>query len=166
MLVGGVMLMTATVGEAGNSQKEFGKSGRYDATQCVTVEEELMIVRKKTKKTKFLAVFAENKCSRPIQALACFQVISPTMKHPRNGWYCNFREYKSRSRTMISNRGKYGRVKKWAGCNNANEDCIRIIKNTEAAVNSSGQDPEKSQRECANRNRLAVATCRRDRRRA
>ena len=44
---------------------------------------------------------------------------------------------------MISDRGKYGRVKKWAGCNNANEDCIRIIKNTEAAVNSSGQDAEK-----------------------
>jgi len=115
---------------------------------------------------KFLAVFAENKCSRPIQALACFQVISPTMKHPRNGWYCNFQEYKSRSRMMISDRGKYGRVKKWAGCNNANEDCIRIIKNTEASVNSSGQDPEKSQRECANGNRLAVETCRPDRRRA
>jgi len=79
------MLMTATVGDASNSQKEFGRSGRYDATQCVTVEEELMIVKKKTKKTKFLAVFAENKFSPPIQAPACFQVIGPTMKHPRNG---------------------------------------------------------------------------------
>jgi hypothetical protein len=141
VLVGGVLLMTATVGDVDASQKEFGKSRRYDATQCVAVEEEQMIV-KKNKKKKFLAVFAENKCSRPIQALACFQVISPTMKHPRNGWYCSFHEYKSRSRTMISDHAKYGRVKKWAGCNNTNEDCIRIIKNTEAAVNSSGRDPE------------------------
>ena len=166
MLVVGVMLMMANVGDAGDSQKEFGKSRRYDAKQCVMVEEELMIVKKKTKKTKFLAVFDENKCSRPIQAIACFQVISSSTKHPRNGWHCNFEEYKSRSRTMILDRGKYGRVKKWAGCKNANEDCIRIINNTEASLNSSGQDPEKSQRECANRNRLAVATCRTDRWRA
>ena len=52
VLVGGVMLMTASVGDAGNSQKEFEKSGRYDATQCVTVEEEPMIAKKKTKKSK------------------------------------------------------------------------------------------------------------------
>ena len=84
----------------------------------------------------------------------------------KDGWYCNFQEYRLRSRSMISDRGKYGRVMKWAGCNNANGDCIRIIKNTEASVNSSGQDPEKSQRECANRNRLAVETCRPGRRRA
>jgi len=32
VLVGGVKLMTATVGDAGDSQKEFGKSRRYDAT--------------------------------------------------------------------------------------------------------------------------------------
>ena len=126
------------VGEAESAQKEFGKKRRYDATQCVTVDVEQMRVKKK----KFLAVFAENKCSRPIQALACFQVIRPTLKHSRTGWYCHFKEYKSRSRTMVSDRAEYGRVKKWAGCNNTNEDCVRIIKNTEAAVNSSGQDPE------------------------
>ncbi len=69
-------------------------------------------------------------------------MTGPTLKHARTGWYCHFKEYKLRSQTMVSDRAQYGRVKKWAGCNNANEDCVRIIKNTEAAVNSSGQDPE------------------------
>ena len=50
VLVGGLMLMMATVGDASDSQKEFGKSRRYDAAQCVMVEEELMIVKKKTKR--------------------------------------------------------------------------------------------------------------------
>jgi len=124
--------------EAGSPQEEFGKKSRYDATQCVVVDEEQMIVKKK----KFMAVFAENKCSRPIQALACFQVIKPTMKHPRNGWYCNFQEYKSRSRSMISERAEYGRAKKWAGCNSENESCLRILATIEPAVNANGEDPE------------------------
>lgn len=124
--------------DAGSSQKEFGKKRRYDATQCVAVDEELMIVKKK----KFLAVFAENKCSRPIHALACYTVTKPTLKQSRTGWYCDYREYKSRSRTMISDRAEYGRTKKWAACNVANEDCIRILKSTDGNVNASGQDPE------------------------
>ena len=43
---------------------------------------------------------------------------------------------------MVSDRGQYDRVKKWAGCSNANEDCVCIIRNTESAVNLSGQNPE------------------------
>ena len=52
---------------AGSKQKEFDKKRRYDATQYVTVDVERMSVKK-----KFLAVFAENKCARPIQILACY----------------------------------------------------------------------------------------------
>ena len=52
---------------AGSKQKEFVKKRRYDARQYVTVDVEQMIVKK-----KFLAVFAENKCARPIQIVACY----------------------------------------------------------------------------------------------
>jgi hypothetical protein len=124
-----------------------------------------MIVSKK-KKTKFLLIFSENKCYRAIQALACFQVISPTMKKPRNSRYCGFHEYKSRSRMMILDHAKYGRFNRWAGWNDNNKDCFWFIKTTEATVSYSGQDPEKSQRVYTNQNRLAVVTCRPDRRRA
>ena len=53
--------------DAGSKQKKFDKNCRYDATQDVTVDVEQMIVKK-----KFLADFAENKCARPIQILACY----------------------------------------------------------------------------------------------
>ena len=133
-----VMFGLVVSSDAGSKQKECGKKRRYDATQCVAVDVEQMIVKKK----KFLAVFAENKCARPIQILACYQVTKPTLRHARTGWYCDFKDYKSRSRTMISDRAKYGRVKKWAACNRASEDCIRILSNTNATVNASGQEPE------------------------
>ena len=52
-------------------------------------------------------------------------------------------------------------VNKWAGRNNANEDCVRIIKNTEAAVNSGDKGSETAAREC---NRLLLQLAgRRDR---
>ena len=78
--------------DAGSKQKEFGKNRRYDAMQCVAVDVEQMIVKK-----KLLAVFAENKCKRPIQILACYQVTKQTLRHARTGWYCDFEVYKSRS---------------------------------------------------------------------
>ncbi len=53
--------------DAGSNQKEFDKKRRCDATQYVTVDVDQMIVKK-----KFLAVFAENKCARPIQIVACY----------------------------------------------------------------------------------------------
>ncbi len=62
-----VMLGLVVSSDAGSKQKEFDKKCRYDATQYVTVYVEQMIVKK-----KFLAVFAENKCARPIQILACY----------------------------------------------------------------------------------------------
>ena len=62
-----VMLGLVVSSDAGSKQKEFVKKRRYDATQYVTVDVEQMIVKK-----KFLAVFAENKCARPIQILACY----------------------------------------------------------------------------------------------
>ena len=127
-----------STGSAFGGQDEFGNKRKYDATQCVTVEEEQMIVKKR----KYLAVFAENKCSRAIHVLACFQVTTPSLKHSRTGWYCDYQDYKARSRNMISEHAKYGRVKKWGACNQGNEDCVRILERTNAAVNSSGQDPE------------------------
>ena len=62
-----VMLGLVVSSDAGSKQKEFVKKRRYDATQYVTVDVEQIIVKK-----KFLAVFAENKCARPIQVLACY----------------------------------------------------------------------------------------------
>ena len=56
-----VMFGLVVSSDAGSKQKEFDKNRRYDATQYVTVDVEQMIVKK-----KFLAVFAQNKCSRPI----------------------------------------------------------------------------------------------------
>tara|TARA_Y100001934_G_scaffold134330_1_gene162497 strand:+ start:1169 stop:1600 length:432 start_codon:yes stop_codon:yes gene_type:complete len=91
------------------------------------------------KKKKYLAIFAGNKFSRPVHALACFRVNRQTLKHVRTSWYFHFMQYKSRSRTMASVRVQHDCVKNWAGRNNANEDCIRIIKYTEAAVNLRGQ---------------------------
>ena len=123
---------------ASDHQSEFGKRQRYDATQCVEVIDEQMVQNKR----KFLAVFAENKCSRTIQALACFDVTRPSLKHSRTGWYCNLQEYKARSRQMISDHATYGRVKKWAACNPESESCIRLLGQIEGNVNSSGQDPE------------------------
>ena len=62
-----VMFGLVVSSDAGIKQKEFDKKRRYDATQYVTVDVEQMIVKK-----KFSAVFAENKCARPIQILACY----------------------------------------------------------------------------------------------
>ena len=62
-----VMFGLVVSSDAGSMQREFDKKRRYDATQYVTVNVEQMIVKK-----KFLAVFAENKCARPIQVLACY----------------------------------------------------------------------------------------------
>ena len=95
------------VSEAECAQKEFGKKRMYDAMQFVTVDVKQM----HEKKNKYLAIFAENKCSRPIQALARFQVTQPSLKHARTGWLCHFKEYKSCSRKMVSDRGQYDRAK-------------------------------------------------------
>jgi len=62
-----VMFGLIVSSDAGSKQKEFDKKRRYDATQYVTVDVEQMVVKK-----KFLAVFAENKCARLIQILACY----------------------------------------------------------------------------------------------
>lgn len=123
---------------ASDHQSEFGKKQRYDATHCLDVVEEQMVQNKK----KYLAVFAENKCSRPIHGLACFQVTRPSLKHSRTGWYCDLQEYKSRSRNMISDHAGYGRVKKWAACNLENEHCAKLLESINGNVNGSGQDPE------------------------
>lgn len=135
----GLLCVVAVCGAAASDhQSEFTRKQRYDATHCVEVIEEQMIEKKK----KFLAVFAENKCSRPIHALACFQVTRPSLKHSRTGWYCDFQEYKARSRHMISDHATYGRVKKWAGCNLESAGCVKLLEATDGNVNSSGQDPE------------------------
>ena len=62
-----VMFGLVVSSDAGSNHKEFDKKRRCDATQYVTVDVDQMIVKK-----KFLAVFAENKCARPIQVLACY----------------------------------------------------------------------------------------------
>ena len=123
---------------ASGHQSEFGKKQRYDATHCLDAVEEQMIQNKR----KYLAVFAENKCSRPIHGLACFQVTRPGLKHSRTGWYCDLQEYKSRSRNMISDHATYGRVMKWAACNLESEHCLKLLESIHGNVNSSGQDPE------------------------
>ena len=132
------LVAVLAVREAESAQKEFGKKCRYDAMKFVTVDVEQIFEKKK----KYLAIFADDKFSRPIQALACFRVTRQTLKPVRTSWYCHFMEYKSRSRTIASNRAQHDRVKNRAGRNNANEDCVRIIKYTEAAVNLSGQYQE------------------------
>ena len=103
--------------------------------QFVTVDLEQIFEKKK----KYLAILADDKFSRSIQALACFRVTRQTLKPVRTSWYCHFMEYKSRSRTMASNRAQHDRVKNWAGRNNADEDCVHRFKYTEAVVNSSGR---------------------------
>ena len=132
-----VMFGLVVSSDAGSKQREFDKKRRYDATQFVTVNVEQMIVKK-----KFLAVFAENKCARPIQILACYSVTKPTLTHLRTCCYCGFKDYKSRSRRIILDCAKYGLVKKWVACNRASEDCIRILPNTNATLNASGQELE------------------------
>ena len=62
-----VMFGLVVSSDTGSNQKEFDKKRRCDATQYVTVDVDQMIVKK-----KFLAVFAENKCARPIQIVACY----------------------------------------------------------------------------------------------
>ena len=62
-----VMFGLVVSSDAGSNQKELIKKRRCDATQYVTVDVDQMIVKK-----KFLAVFAENKCARPIQIVACY----------------------------------------------------------------------------------------------
>ena len=62
-----VMFGLVVSSDAGSNQKEFDKKRRCDATQYVTVDVDQMIAKK-----KFLAVFAENKCARPIQIVACY----------------------------------------------------------------------------------------------
>ena len=62
-----VMFGLVVSSDAGSNQKESDKKRRCDATQYVTVDVDQMIVKK-----KFLAVFAENKCARPIQIVACY----------------------------------------------------------------------------------------------
>ena len=62
-----VMFGLVVSSDAGSNQKELDKKRRCDATQYVTVDVDQMIVKK-----KFLAVFAENKCARPIQIVACY----------------------------------------------------------------------------------------------
>ena len=126
------------VREAESAQKEFGKKRHCDAMQFVTVDVEQIHEKKK----KCLAIFVYNQFSRPIEALACFQVNRQTLKHVLSSLYSHFMEYKRRSRTMASDRVQHDRVKNWAGRNNADEDCVRIIKYTEAAVNLSGQYQE------------------------
>ena len=86
--------------DADSAQKEFGKKRRCDAMQFVTVDVEQIHEKKK----KYLAIFAYNQFSRPIEALACFQVNRQTLKHVRSSWYSHFMEYKRRSRTMASDR--------------------------------------------------------------
>ena len=140
LLVCGILLPWSTDAAAAG-QKEFGKKRKYDATHCVTLTEGSRVLRKR--KRKISVIYAENRCSRPIHALGCFNVIKASLKFSRTGWYCKYKEFKSRSRAMFSERAKYGRVKKWAACNGKSEDCIRILQTTEGIVNSGGQDPEK-----------------------
>tara|TARA_E500000331_G_scaffold184635_1_gene177735 strand:- start:158 stop:397 length:240 start_codon:yes stop_codon:yes gene_type:complete len=73
VLVVGVMLMMANVGDAGDSQKEFGKSRRYDAKQCVMVEEELMIVKKKTKRRNSLLSLMKTSAAGRSRRLRAFK---------------------------------------------------------------------------------------------
>ena len=119
-------------------QVEFGKSLRYDATQCIVIAEKLITDKKK----KVRLLLSENLCSRPIHGLTCFNIRKPKLKFLKTGWHCDLRRYKARSRNMVSNNGKYGKVKKWAGCNQENEGCIQILGRTKSLVNASGNDPE------------------------
>ena len=137
-VVGLVALFMCTNAASSGQQAEFGKRSRYDATQCLDVIDEQVV----QKKHKYLAVFSENRCSRPIYGLACFEVTRPSLKFSRTGWYCDVQEYKSRSRAKVSEHATYGRVKKWAACNLENEKCMKLLDSIEGNVKASGQDPE------------------------
>ena len=64
LFVGALLIVVVMFGlvvssDAGSKQREFGKKRRYDATQCVAVDVEQMIVKK-----KFLAAF----CRKQLRA--------------------------------------------------------------------------------------------------
>ncbi len=142
-LVGGLFLLAMSAGVArpvrAAEDGEFSDKRKYDATQCIAMQEQERVIGGE----RLYSVYAENRCSRPVRGLACFEVIEPASRFPRAGWYCQFAEYKARSRRKVADRARYGRVKKWAACNEQSSDCIRRLKATESGVERSGQDPEK-----------------------
>ncbi len=120
------------------AEDEFRDKKKYDATHCIAMQEHERIRRGK----RLYALYVENRCSRDVHVLACFEVIKANRTFDRKGWYCNFRKFSSRSRRKIADRAEYGRIKKWAACNDANRNCINRLIKTQSVVAGHLKDPE------------------------
>ncbi len=124
--------------KAAEDEMEFRNKKKYDATHCIAMQEHERIRRGK----RLYALYVENRCSRDVHTLACFEVIKVNRTYDRKGWYCNFRKFTSRSRRKIADRAEYGRIKKWAACNDKNRQCINRLIKTQSIVAGSLKDPE------------------------
>ena len=135
IVAGGIVDVAA---KAAEDEMEFRNKKKYDATHCIAMQEHERIRRGK----RLYALYVENRCSRDVHTLACFEIIKVNRTFDRKGWYCNFKKFTSRSRKKIADRAEYGRIKKWAACNNDNRNCINRLIKTQSIVAGNLKDPE------------------------